>query len=160
MKLRPQVAVALLLIHGEVSAQTACPQGVATGSAQCGPSSMVDPAPMEAPATPVIRWADSWGAIASDGHGNFGIVTELPTRRMAKNAAIDECRNRGGGQCEVRRTFVNQCAAVIAGDGATAIANAPTAEEAAKIGTPICSNSGGKNCHVYYSGCSLAKRIQ
>jgi hypothetical protein len=166
VKARHLFAVVLLMISGVVSAQTACPQGVAAGGAQCGPSSLINPddsgdpgANGGRPSSP-IKWADSWGAIASDGGGNFGIVTDFPSKRKAKKAAIGECRLRGGTTCEVRRVFVNQCAAVIAGNGATATANAPTIEEAVKIGMPICVENGATDCHVYYSGCSLAWRTQ
>ncbi|MDR6843249.1 DUF4189 domain-containing protein [Pseudoxanthomonas sacheonensis] len=105
------------------------------------------------------RWADRWGAIASDGDVTYGIVTDKVSKDEAKHSALAECKKRGGGACSIERYFVNQCAAVIAGDGATASSNAPTVEEAVEIGMPICRENGGENCHVYYSGCSFPARL-
>jgi hypothetical protein len=108
---------------------------------------------------PQERWADRWGAIASDGDVTYGIVTDMVSKDEAKRSALAECKKRGGGACSIERYFVNQCAVVIAGDGATASSNAPTVDEAVEIGMPICSENGGTNCHVYYSGCSLPVRL-
>src|SRR3546814_3757443 len=81
----------LALIGSPVMAQTACPQGVSAGSAQCGPSSLTAPMPeVSKPAVPQVKWADSWGAIAIDDiRGEAGIVTGFPSKRKAKKAAIE-----------------------------------------------------------------------
>jgi hypothetical protein len=164
MKAEFMIAMALMVTSGIVFAQTACPQGVAAGGAQCGPSSLVnssDPGyTSNAPILPPIRWADRWGAIADDGNGVLGIVTSFPSKRKAKKAAINECQKRGGGACKIRRTFVNQCAAVIAGEGVSAATNSPTEGEAIELGRQLCSEEGGGVCRVYWSGCSHAERIQ
>jgi hypothetical protein len=151
-----------MLISGASIAQTACPQGVAAGSAQCGPSSMVEPTSSGVPTSPapIIKWADSWGAIAIDDvRGEAGIVTDLPSKRKAKKAAIAECRRRGGEKCSVTRVFVNQCAAVVANSEMSSSVNAPSVEEAIATGMRRCSESGTADCHVYWSGCSMAKRV-
>ena len=109
------------------------------------------------PVAPV--WADRWGAIASDGNGIYGIVTDKASRRKAQKSAIEECKKRGGGSCAVRRDFYNQCAAVTSGTTAVATANAPTEDEAIKIGKEICIKNGDNNCQVYWSGCSTAVRV-
>jgi hypothetical protein len=159
------VAATLMMVGNVALAQTACPQGVAAGGAQCGPSSLIDDAGSndygsDIKSLPQIRWIDSWGAIAGDGVSTYGVATDLPSKRKARKAAIDECRNRGGGSCQLDRAFVNQCAAIIAGETMSATANAPTEKEAVDMGMQTCSQEGGTNCHVYWSGCSLAKRGQ
>ncbi|MFC3715220.1 DUF4189 domain-containing protein [Luteimonas soli] len=108
---------------------------------------------------PEVRWEDSWGAIASDGAGNFGIVTDFSSKRKAKNAAIAECRKRGGGMCVVRLEFLNQCAAVVVSTQWAESANGPTVEEAVQAGTQGCGNSDTGKCWVYWTGCSMAKRV-
>src|SRR3546814_3205364 len=79
MKVEIIIAAILLVLCDGALAQTACPQGVAAGSAQCGPSSLVNPNDSgnrpEASPLPQVKWADSWGAIADDGHSIAGIVT-------------------------------------------------------------------------------------
>src|SRR3546814_6155030 len=88
MKVESIIAAILLVLCDGALAQTACPQGVAAGSAQCGPSSLVNPNDSgnrpEASPLPQVKWADSWGAIADDGHSIAGIVTGFPSKRKAK----------------------------------------------------------------------------
>ena len=158
------IVLAILVTLCDVAfAQTACPQGVAAGSAQCGPSSLVNPDDSgyrsKTPVLPKEKWSDSWGAIASDGNGVAGIATDFPSKRKAKKGAISECKKRGGGKCKVWRTFMNQCAAVIAGEGLSATANAPTRREAIDLRMKHCRRDGGADCRVYWSGCSRAWRV-
>src|SRR3546814_14268128 len=99
-----------------------------------------------------LKWSDSWGAIASDGNGAAGIATAFPSKRKAKKGAISECKKRGGGKCTIWRTFMNQCAAVIAGEGPSATAHAPTKREAIARGKEKCRRAGGGVCRWYLSG--------
>jgi hypothetical protein len=162
MKVELLIATMLLTAAGVAMAQTACPQGVAAGSAQCGPSSMVDSGGSfrYTPPEPQAIWADSWGAIASDANGVFGIVTDLPSKRSAKRAAVDECHKRGGA-CGVSLVFKNQCAAVGSSTQSSFASGAPTIEEATARAIKRCEDANGEGkCWVYYSGCSLAWRVQ
>lgn len=61
---------------------------------------------------------------------------------------------------QTRRTFVNQCAAVIAGEGVSASANAPTEDETDSLEKQLCMEDGGGNCRIYWSGCISSVRIQ
>src|SRR3546814_19185396 len=69
---------------------------------------------------------------------------------------MSECKKRGGGKCKIWRTFMNQCAAVIAGEGLSATDNAPTKREAIDLGMEQCRRDGGGDCRLYCSGCSRA----
>lgn len=158
------LACALWLVaSGAASAQTACPQGVAAGGAQCGPSSLVNPdvygSTPNGPAPALERWADSWGAIADDGNGQYGIVTDMPSKRGARKAAIQECRRRGGAKCEVGITYKNQCAVVVMGSTLSNVVHAITIDKAAEIGMAACLERHDVNCRIYWSGCSHAERI-
>ena len=162
MKAELLIATVLFMTSAFAGAQTACPQGVAAGGAQCGPSSLVDPSdsPRDMPPEVEAIWADSWGAIASDTNGVFGIVTDLPSKRLARKAAVDECNKRGGA-CSVSLVFKNQCAAVGSSTQSSFASGAPTIEEATARAMKRCEDANGKaNCWVYYSGCSLAWRTQ
>lgn len=112
------------------------------------------------PAIPRIEWADSWGAIADDGKGTAGAVTDFPSKRKARAAAIRECISRGGDGCVVKAEYKNQCAAIVDGDSGSNIVNAATVEVAIEIGMRSCHERNDSNCHVYYSGCSVARRIR
>lgn len=115
-------------------------------------------------AGPQVLWADRWGAIASDNDAKnaiFGIVTDRPSERAARRAAVDECRSRGGDRCEVAMSYQNQCAAVGAGRVGTFSAGAPTLEEAQQRAMQLCEiKNGSGECWLYYSGCSLPVRVQ
>src|SRR3546814_64635 len=148
------LAVTLMLISSTALAQTACPQGVSAGSAQCGPSTLVTPESgrANAPSLPEVKWADSWGAIASDGVSTYGIVTDFPSKRKAQKAAIAECKKRGGGRCTVARSFYNQCAVVVAGDSGTNIVNARTVKRATDLAMRDCEAEGNNRCWTFWSG--------
>lgn len=108
-----------------------------------------------------VRWEDRWGAIADDGNGVYGIVTDLGSRRLAQKAAVAECRRRGGGECMVGLAYYNQCAVVVAGTTGAELAHAPTEDQAKKIAVENCEATDGQGvCRVYYSGCSLPVPVQ
>lgn len=99
------------------------------------------------------------GAIAiDDTKGEAGIVTDRPSKRKAKKAAMAECGRRGGEDCSIARVYVNQCAAVVANDKMSSSVNAPSIDETIATGMRRCSEKGS-GCHVYWSGCSVAKRV-
>ena len=110
-------------------------------------------------AVPQPVWADRWGAIASDGNGTYGFVTDMRSKRRAEKAAIEDCKKDGGGACSLRLAFFNQCAVVMAGIKAAATASAATKEEAVELGKKTCRENGDNACSVYWSGCSTAVRV-
>lgn len=113
------------------------------------------------PAAPPARWADRWGAIASDGRGNFGAVTDVASERRARKAALTDCKNRGGADCRVRMSYHNQCIAVASGTTQSRNNSAATEEKAIAAATRHCEAVDGQGaCHIYYSACSLPVRVQ
>lgn len=110
-------------------------------------------------AVPQPVWADRWGAIAADGNGVFGIVSDMTSKRKAQKSAIQECKNRGGGACDVDLAYYNQCAAVGANSKNSFSFSAPTQKEAEDLAVGRCEKSTGEKCNVYYSGCSMPVRV-
>lgn len=107
------------------------------------------------------RWADKWGAIATDGKGNYGVSGQFDSEKLAKKAAIKDCENAGGGGCRIRIAYHNQCAAIVASEkGRTFLQTAAYENEAKEIASNRCADENGKHaCWVYYSGCSLPVRV-
>lgn len=150
------------MARGESVAQTACPGGVAAGSAQCGPS----PASHSPPANeqPRVRyihvgtWKDSWGAIAVDSPaGAGGSAKDMRSESDARTHALMECAKEGAKDCEVLIVFKNQCAALAWPSGLrakVAAARGPTVSEASRLATSSCTNSSGGICEVVYSTCT------
>ncbi|MFC3902285.1 protein of unknown function [Acinetobacter marinus] len=112
------------------------------------------------PTAPQARWADRWGAFASDGK-TYGIVADANSERKAKSNAIAECEKNGGNKCQHRFTYRSQCAAIAASERNKFFSGAPDAKEAEETAIKRCETANGKGaCWLYYSGCSLPVRIQ
>lgn len=116
--------------------------------------------PEQTPATPPEWWEDRWGAIAEDGNGVFGIVSDTKSERKARKGALQECKKRGGGECSVVATYSSQCAAIVANDIASYRGYAASEDGAIADAEMKCSKSSISGCHVFYSGCSLPVRIK
>ncbi|WP_343621755.1 DUF4189 domain-containing protein [Acinetobacter proteolyticus] len=105
------------------------------------------------------KWADRWGAVADDSAGIAGIVENKISRSDAERGAVEACKKRGGGACNLVFAYHNQCAAIAAGQGGTTWARAATRELAVQNSMNGCEKERS-NCRVYYSGCSLPEQIQ
>lgn len=140
-----------------VSAEGACPPGhyQTTPPGSQGP---IGCAPIPGTSKPV-KWSDRWGAIATDGKGNWGIVSDMPNKDSAEREAVYECHQRKGFNCKPSMSYVNQCAAVVSTRKNSGVARAPTEAEAISDATSICEKeSRDLKCAVFYSGCSNAVR--
>lgn len=105
------------------------------------------------------KWATRWGAIATNNAGVAGIVESKSSKRKAEQGALADCKKRGGGDaCKLVFSYHNQCAAVSSGRKGTMYSHAATEEIAVKNSLSKCEIEKGGDCHLYYSGCSLAER--
>jgi hypothetical protein len=105
------------------------------------------------------KWADRWGAIATDAKtGDAGTVEGLQTKLAAEKEALARCGSTGASHCQVRLTFHNQCAAAALGSGELGLAGAPSEDQAKQRAVAKCGNSD--TCKIVYSACSLPERIQ
>lgn len=158
----------LCLAAGVVHAEGGCPQGYYPIGAQQGgqgPQSCA-PIPNYSPQQtphqpPPPRWKENWGAIATAlPAGILGASNNLPSERQAAQAALEDCRSRGGTTCKLESTYGNACAAMIVGHPGYAIASGASENEAIQSAMKMCTDGEDTNCHVYYSACSLPVRIQ
>lgn len=107
------------------------------------------------------RWVSQWGAIATDfAHSSAGASVNQPNKASAELAAISECRANGGDRCQIETWYSNGCASLIVGDKTHVSMNAATADEANEEGMALCMKSNDSNCRVYYSSCSLPRRVR
>ncbi len=114
---------------------------------------------LENAAPPQERWADRWGAIATDAdNAKLGAVVGMASETKAKRAALETCKNNGGTNCRIDISYYNQCAVLVTGDRMYSTARGATVEEAEKLGFGKCQNAD-VNCRVYYSDCSLPVRM-
>ncbi len=151
----------LLLMTGAAWSQTACPAGVAAGSASCGPSGggFYMPPPPRQP-----HWKLTWGAIAMSTHAHLGTSAGYLSERKAKREALKRCANVGGEDCTVTITFNNQCAVVAwpSVPGGHAVAQgALSIEVAADLALTQCSHlQGGGVCKIVYFECADPVLVQ
>jgi Domain of unknown function (DUF4189) len=82
----------------------------------------------------------------------------MENKGLAEQAALAECKAKGGTACRLDVTYTNGCAAMVAGDAAYKVSSAATMDEAVGAATKICS-SASTGCHIYYSACSLPRRV-
>ncbi|MCL1501275.1 DUF4189 domain-containing protein [Xanthomonas nasturtii] len=137
-------------------AQTACPAGVAPGSAQCGPDSGTSrgdiPTP---PVRPTGEWLKTWGAIAgSDSTGEVGTTVGKLSESDAKQAAIRQCALGGARDCSVDLVYRNQCAAFAISNSESFFQASSSEQRAIELVTKSCEASRNGSCRVRYSGCS------
>jgi hypothetical protein len=128
-----------------------------TSTSSCGPI----PSGPSGSWLPTAKWKNRWGAVAGDdARGVVGAVTDLPSKREAKQAAIENCRSRGGVECTLTVAYVNQCVVIVASDTRYAATNAENAEVAAEIGMENCEKKKDGECRLYYAGCSRPVRVR
>lgn len=100
-------------------------------------------------------WVDGWQAIATDTpKGILGTSTKMLTRGAAEQAAIEDCRAKGGTTCVTAASVGNGCLAMVTGKTNYRIRNGSTKPEAEKKGMKDCEASDS-SCAVYYSACSF-----
>lgn len=160
----------LIGLNGAAHAQTACPTGVAAGSAQCGPSPASHGANQQQTAEPTIRyvptgkWRTTWGAVADDetGTGNIGVAVGKLTKSEAEREAVDKCESLGGGKCRLTFAYENQCVAIASPSingkevgGTPHTQGAENVEVATGLALPKCSkNNDGLECIIIYTACT------
>jgi Domain of unknown function (DUF4189) len=105
-------------------------------------------------------WVDHYGAIVSDDAlGKFGAAVDKADEAGAWQAAEQDCHAKGGLDCTRLMSYRNQCVSMVVGEKTYMFSAGLTEAEAIRRATKRCL-SGNTTCHVYYSGCSLAERIQ
>ena len=105
------IAFSIAVTCSPVHAQTACPQGVAAGSAACGPVGNGDGGGGQSRTRYVVRYEKLWGAFVLDArNGVLATASDFPDRAGAERYAMDRCLFLGGTQCDFEFSY-NTCGA-------------------------------------------------
>jgi hypothetical protein len=90
----------------------------------------------------------------------IGAATNQPTKQMAEEAALQDCRAKGGMDCKIESWYRNACEAFVAGLPGYAIEGGDT--EAAAIDKTMkeCVSGGNQSCRALYAACSMPRRVQ
>lgn len=137
-------AAVLLALSGPASAEQ-------RDSREAGSTSST----LEGPAP--ASWGDSsgpWIAYAHSTTNTFSGFVYGQSERTAENAALEMCRERGGGECEIEFTQQLGCAAVVSRPDDSAWALRTTSlSHAVSAAKKIC----GRDCEVVWSGCTIPR---
>jgi hypothetical protein len=164
MKIKYWLVFFLACASSSALGQTACPTGVAAGSAQCGPSPAshgVSPSISAEPRiryVPTGRWISKSGAIYVDSTiGDIGATHNEFSESDAARLALERCAKNGAKNCELLLIYTNQCgviawpsivnAKVTSGSGTTI-------ELASKNALDECKKNSSTTCSIVYAECS------
>ena len=89
-----------------------------------------------------------------------GVASSQSTKRKAESTAMAQCKARGGKACKVRLAYHNQCAVIAWGDGGSVVQSAASTEIASGLAMKLCQQDGDAGCRIWYSDCSMAKRVE
>ena len=117
--------------------------------------------PPPVPQQPAGEWITRWGAIGGNApKGILGVSTGMPTEQAAIQAALADCRSKGGGSgCKLDISYYNQCAVLVTGNKLYNTSSAATVEQAAAKSLAVCQKAD-VNCRVHYSACSLPEFVR
>lgn len=145
-------------------AQAACPPGtIPYGGGQglntCGPDNSQQSSSAE-PDVAQPLWLDRWMAFAIDaGKSILGVALDRSNVGEAKRAAVSDCRSKGGVDCKFENAFLDSCAVVTVGNSGYTVVGGITLAEATRKSRDVCEKEGNADCHVYYSTCDFAVRL-
>lgn len=160
MKLQAWLMLASLMFVGGAQAQAQAPHvcgagpgpnevmaGMHPGGNGAAPTPLCywksktqQPVQQQQPPHPVGYWEKTWGAIAPSPQGGvLGTALGASSKEEAERLALEDCKAKGGGACEVRLAYHNQCAVMVLGNNIYRTASAGSIEEAAEIGIGACS---------------------
>lgn len=110
----------------------------------------------QAPAAPVGRWVDRWGAVAFDAPTRItGWSASQRFRRTANKAALKQCREKGGTRCVLLTWFYNTCMSAVWSEQGIHLGSQPGEEEAIQDGIAKCKALGHAPCRPDKVVCSL-----
>lgn len=111
--------------------------------------------------SPRVVWSDRWGAFALDGEvGALGIATGMIDGESAVEAALGDCKEKGGKDCYPSRPFVNGCGVLIVGARAAYYGYSRTIDEAVNRGVALCRRDGDHDCRLYQAACTPPVRVR
>lgn len=167
MEIIKKVAIITLIllasVAGRAVAEGNCPPGYypqsGPGFQGCAPGPTIN---MDSGSPAVVMdgyWESTWGALAgSRAVENTSVsVTGKRSEEEAKEAALAECREKGGGDgCVIDSVYSNYCVGVAA-DSVEDIGTfdgGPTKKKAMSAAVKTCARAGGKKCAPVFSDCT------
>lgn len=98
---------------------------------------------------------DNWGSIAYSRNLPAVPVTGMRSKRQAERRALELCRERGGENCKIHRSFANICIAVAENESNMG----SRADHPRKTSAEYRREQALRNCHgdckVTWEGCAM-----
>ncbi|MDA7418424.1 DUF4189 domain-containing protein [Xenophilus arseniciresistens] len=153
----------LLVVFASFAAHAQCSPGTilyhTPTNSYCGP----DPnyTGQQQPQQRPEIWHDRYGALAVDTNGGtLGAAINMRSRSEAEKTAMDDCRAQGNTSCVLENSYRNGCTALVAHDAGYSFTTEDTLQGAIDSAFERCTKRSGKNCRLYYQGCSLPVRVR
>lgn len=70
---------------------------------------------------------------------------------------MNDCKAKGGADCELNVAYGNKCVALVTGDSLFNVQLGKTLNEAKQAALSACHDT---NCRVYFSDCSYAEQVR
>lgn len=151
-----------LLITFRAKAEGGCPPGQYPQQGQGWQTCVPIPGAadnQQSPPSSQHQWVSQWQALATDSQkAVLGVATGKSSSDDSAQAAVADCKAKGGTTCKVQITYRNGCIAMVVGKTGMNTQGAPTKDGAESAAIAKCS-AGDTNCHVYYSACNGAIRV-
>lgn len=130
-------------------------------TAACAPIPGNSGGQQQSPTPPAPVWENRWGAMATDEpRGVLGAVTGFADEEAAQQAALSDCKAKGGINCTLANSYKNGCTALTVSDSSFYYGADSTIEIVAADGMRACTEAGKKNCRTYYAACSPPVRVR
>jgi hypothetical protein len=162
------VYIFVLALYANISyAEGGCPAGQypigGQGAIECAPMSQGEATSSQP--RPIGQWIKTWGAIAMGSINsviNYGVSSGKLSESAAREEALEQCSSHGETNCEVRLTYVNQCAAISTPEingkpsGTIHFSGSATIDAASADASSQCRkyNPSPAVCRVIYSNCT------
>ena len=151
------------MFAGRAFAEGNCPAGMypigGQGVMGCAPIPRSSP---RVKARPELIWIAKWGAVVSSDIDVVGLSTGFADERGAVQAALEQCRERGGRNCKLDMAYNNTCVAAaipsrngVPLGGQAWLQTGLDLDAIKAAAVDLCSKSNRKSCEVAYTNCAL-----
>lgn len=150
------IAIAPSLCHAEGG----CPEGQYPQEGPGWRSCVPIPGYDNAPPAQRPRIKDQWGALSVDpDHGVIGVILTADTKKEASEAATKDCKSKGGKECTLMVSVLNECFAMYTGNKNIWVKPGLSKSEAERNTLEVCQKDDS-DCQRYFAACSAPIIIQ
>ncbi|UPG86395.1 DUF4189 domain-containing protein [Luteibacter aegosomatis] len=105
-------------------------------------------------------WRSGYGSLAIDVKaGALGSADDQPSRMAAEAEAMNACRQAGGLDCVIRKSYEDECLAMAVGKKGFMLRTGLSQEKTEKEALKACEKKNDR-CEIHHSSCSTPFRFR